>query len=99
MIVTIDGPAAAGKGTLAARLAEKYKLAYFDTGMVYRAVGLEMFLNGEDVSDEVQAEKTAKELTFQKMTALAKHPEFRGRRRRKKCVDCFSSPQGTPSFA
>lgn len=78
MIVTIDGPAAAGKGTLAARLAEKYKLAYFDTGMVYRAVGLEMFLNGEDVSDEVQAEKTAKELTFQKMTALAKHPEFRG---------------------
>lgn len=78
MIVTIDGPAAAGKGTLAARLAEKYKLAYFDTGMVYRAVGLEMFLNGEDVTDEVQAEKTAKELTFQKMTALAKHPEFRG---------------------
>lgn len=66
------------KGTLAARLAEKYKLAYFDTGMVYRAVGLEMFLNGEDVTDEVQAEKTAKELTFQKMTALAKHPEFRG---------------------
>lgn len=78
MIVTIDGPAAAGKGTLAARLAEKYKLAYFDTGMVYRAVGLEMFLNGEDVTDEVQAEKTAKELTFQKMTTLAKHPEFRG---------------------
>lgn len=78
MIVTIDGPAAAGKGTLAARLADKYKLAYFDTGMVYRAVGLEMFLNGEDVTDEVRAEKTAKELTFQKMTALAKHPEFRG---------------------
>jgi len=74
----LGGPAPAGKGTLAARLAEKYKLAYFDTGMVYRAVGLEMFLNGEDVTDEVQAEKTAKELTFQKMTTLAKHPEFRG---------------------
>ena len=42
MIITIDGPAAAGKGTLAAILADKYHLAYFDTGMVYRAVGLEM---------------------------------------------------------
>ena len=39
MIITIDGPAAAGKGTLAAILADKYHLAYFDTGMVYRAVG------------------------------------------------------------
>ena len=37
MIITIDGPAAAGKGTLASQLAQKYKLAYFDTGMVYRA--------------------------------------------------------------
>ena len=30
MIITIDGPAAAGKGTLAAALAERYRLAYFD---------------------------------------------------------------------
>lgn len=60
MIVTIDGPAAAGKGTLAARLAEKYKLAYFDTGMVYRAVGLEMFLNGEDVSTKFRQKKRPK---------------------------------------
>ena len=37
MIITIDGPAAAGKGTLAAILVDKYHLAYFDTGMVYRA--------------------------------------------------------------
>lgn len=77
-MLRLTGRQQPAKGTLAARLAEKYKLAYFDTGMVYRAVGLEMFLNGEDVTDEVQAEKTAKELTFQKMTALAKHPEFRG---------------------
>ena len=39
MIITVDGPAAAGKGTLSQKLAEKYCLAYFDTGMVYRAVG------------------------------------------------------------
>lgn len=42
MIITIDGPASAGKGTLASTLAGIYHLAYFDTGMVYRAVGLEM---------------------------------------------------------
>ena len=39
MIITIDGPAGSGKGTIAAALAQKYKMAYFDTGMVYRAVG------------------------------------------------------------
>ena len=52
MIITIDGPAAAGKGTLAAALAKRYRLAYFDTGMVYRAVGLEMILEGLDVQNE-----------------------------------------------
>ena len=49
MIITVDGPAAAGKGTLSQKLAEKYCLAYFDTGMVYRAVGLLMLQNGNDL--------------------------------------------------
>lgn len=77
MIITIDGPAAAGKGTLAANLAEKYNLAYFDTGMVYRAVGLEMLLGGFDFSDVLQAENLAKKLTFPRMIDLSKNPEFR----------------------
>ncbi len=77
MIITIDGPAAAGKGTLASTLAEKYRLAYFDTGMVYRAVGLMMVLDGLDVNDEVLAEETAKKLTFVKMIELSRHPDFR----------------------
>lgn len=79
MIITIDGPAAAGKGTLAAALAERYRLAYFDTGMLYRAVGLEMVLQNQNPQDELAAEKAAKELTFAKMMQLSKHPEFRGR--------------------
>lgn len=79
MIITIDGPAAAGKGTLAAALAERYHLAYFDTGMLYRAVGLEMVLQNQNPQDEAAAEKIAKELTFEKMMQLSKHPEFRGR--------------------
>ncbi len=77
MIITIDGPAAAGKGTLSAYLAKHYKLAYFDTGMIYRAVGLDMVLNNLDVEDEQIAEKIAKSLTFEKMMTLSKHPDFR----------------------
>ena len=38
-IIAIDGPAAAGKGTLARRLATKLGLPYLDTGLLYRAVG------------------------------------------------------------
>lgn len=77
MIITIDGPAAAGKGTLAAALAEKYKLAYFDTGMIYRAVGLQMVLDGLDPQNEVMAAPVAESMTFEKMMALSKHPDFR----------------------
>ena len=77
MIITIDGPAAAGKGTLSAYLSKHYKLAYFDTGMVYRAVGLDMVLQKLNVEDEGVAEKIAKSLTFEKMMALSKHPDFR----------------------
>lgn len=77
MIITIDGPAAAGKGTLAHTLAEKYGLAYFDTGMVYRAVGLQMVLNHQDIHNEQEAEAEAQNLTFAKMMSLSQHPDFR----------------------
>lgn len=39
MIIAVDGPAASGKGTLAAGLAGHYRLPYLDTGLLYRAVG------------------------------------------------------------
>mgnify|MGYP002854498683 CR=1 FL=1 len=80
MIITIDGPAAAGKGTLAGAIAQKYKFAYFDTGMVYRAVGLQMILNNKDLSDEASASEYALKLTFPLMMELAKNPEFRSAR-------------------
>jgi len=38
MIVTIDGPAGAGKSTVARRLAERFGLRYLDTGAMYRAL-------------------------------------------------------------
>ena len=40
MIIAVDGPAASGKGTLAAGLAAHYGLPHLDTGLLYRAVGL-----------------------------------------------------------
>lgn len=77
MIITIDGPAGSGKGTIAAALAKKYKMAYFDTGMVYRAVGLQMVFDGNDLNDENKAAEIAANLTFPKMMALSTNKDFR----------------------
>ena len=54
MIIAIDGPAAAGKGTLARRLAAEFGFAYLDTGSLYRAVGLGV-LSGGFKADDVEA--------------------------------------------
>ncbi|WP_420341834.1 (d)CMP kinase [Paenirhodobacter sp.] len=45
--VAIDGPAAAGKGTLSRALAERFGFAHLDTGLLYRAVGARA-AEGED---------------------------------------------------
>jgi cytidylate kinase len=63
MIVAIDGPAGAGKGTLARRLASHLELAYLDTGLLYRAVGLKLVRQGEPVGDETAAAAAARGLT------------------------------------
>ncbi len=62
MIIAIDGPAAAGKGTLARSISEKLKLAYLDTGLLYRAVGKKVLDAGDDPEDAVAAEKVARAL-------------------------------------
>jgi len=46
MIIAVDGPTASGKGTLARALAAHYRLPHLDTGLLYRAVGRQVFLNG-----------------------------------------------------
>jgi len=46
VIIAIDGPAAAGKGTLARRLASHFGLGYLDTGLLYRAVGKKVIDQG-----------------------------------------------------
>ncbi len=48
IVIAIDGPAAAGKGTLARRLAESLELPYLDTGLLYRAVARKWLDSGGD---------------------------------------------------
>ncbi len=59
MIIAIDGPAAAGKGTIAEKLAAYYRLPYLDTGLLYRLVGHMMAERGLDPDDGVAAGRIA----------------------------------------
>jgi cytidylate kinase len=61
-IIAIDGPAAAGKGTLARRLATTLGLPYLDTGLLYRAVGCRVLDGGGDPADPAVAEAAARSL-------------------------------------
>ena len=55
MIIAVDGPAASGKGTIARALAAHYGLPHLDTGLLYRAVGLMVIVNGGDPANETDA--------------------------------------------
>jgi cytidylate kinase len=61
-VIAIDGPAAAGKGTLARRLAVTLGLPYLDTGLLYRAVGRLVLEAGGDPADPATAESAARSL-------------------------------------
>ncbi len=61
-IVAIDGPAAAGKGTLARRLAAELGLPYLDTGLLYRATGRRVLDGDGDPADADTATAAARAL-------------------------------------
>lgn len=60
--IAVDGPAGAGKGTLAKHLSEHYAFAYLDTGLLYRAIAFEMLSEGHDLADEALAASHAQNL-------------------------------------
>jgi CMP/dCMP kinase len=74
MVIAIDGPAGAGKSTVARAVAERLGFTYLDTGAMYRAVGLagtadcdiefdgdRILLDGRDVSEEIRTPEVAQE--------------------------------------
>jgi cytidylate kinase len=93
MIVAIDGPAAAGKGTLARHIAAALDFAYLETGLLYRAVGAKVLALGEAPGDAGAAERAAEalgsadlertdlrsEAVSQAASEVAAHPGVRAR--------------------
>ncbi|MEQ8398906.1 (d)CMP kinase [Thalassobaculum sp.] len=62
MIIAIDGPAGAGKGTLGLALASRLGLRHLDTGGLYRATALQILRSGGDPHDPETAERAARAL-------------------------------------
>jgi cytidylate kinase len=65
IIVAIDGPAGAGKSTIARRIADRLGFVYINTGAMYRAVALWALRNGTELSDMHRLEKLAQEANIE----------------------------------
>ncbi len=76
MVITVDGPAASGKGSLARRLAYHFGLGYLDTGLLYRAVGMRVLYANQDPHDVAAAIAAARAINAQDLA----NPKLRGER-------------------
>ena len=56
MLIAVDGPAAAGKGTLSCRLAEHFNLARLDTGLIYRTVAKKVLETKDPENNKIAIE-------------------------------------------
>jgi len=63
--IAIDGPSAAGKSTIAKKIAEKYNFLYIDTGAMYRCVGYYMLEHGIDMNDEKAVNSNLSKINIQ----------------------------------
>ncbi|MCF6369150.1 (d)CMP kinase [Rhizobium halophilum] len=74
-VIAIDGPAAAGKGTLSRRIAQTYGFQHLDTGLTYRATAKALLDAGLPLDDEQVAEKVAREVDLGGLdrSVLARH--------------------------
>jgi cytidylate kinase len=61
-VIAVDGPAASGKGTIARALAKHFSLPHMDTGLLYRAVALNLWRWGGDPNNEFEALRACGEL-------------------------------------
>ena len=62
--IAIDGPAASGKSTVGAALAQHLGYLYFDTGVMYRAVTLAALQHGLNINDEAAITRLAETITI-----------------------------------
>jgi cytidylate kinase len=79
LVIAIDGPAAAGKGTLARRLAAEYDLAYLDSGSLYRGTALTLLRENLESPDEAAAVGAAQKLKPDLLTDPELRAEATGR--------------------
>jgi CMP/dCMP kinase len=63
-VIAVDGPAASGKGTIARALARHFRLPHMDTGLLYRAVALNLWRWGGDPGNEFEALRACDDLGF-----------------------------------
>lgn len=68
MIIAVDGPAAAGKGTLSRNIAEAFDFAHLDTGSIYRATAKKVLDNGIDPEDDAACAEVARNLKPEDLT-------------------------------
>ncbi|HOJ46235.1 MAG TPA: (d)CMP kinase [Bacillota bacterium] len=61
-VITIDGPAGAGKSTVAKKVAQELGLTYLDTGAMYRAVTLLALRRGVDVNDDAKMKELVRDI-------------------------------------
>jgi CMP/dCMP kinase len=64
LVIAVDGPAASGKGTIARALASHFGLPHMDTGLLYRAVALNLWRWGGDPGNEFAALRACDDLGF-----------------------------------
>jgi cytidylate kinase len=64
MVIAIDGPAGAGKSTVARALAERLGFTYLDSGAMYRCVALAALERGVDLDDEAAVGEIARSLAI-----------------------------------
>ncbi len=100
MIIAVDGPAAAGKGTIARALARHLGYHFLDTGSLYRMVGLAVLKAGRDPDDRAAAIAAAQSLRSRLLRR--RRPPHRSRLPPpprsspsfRKCVRPFSTSRG-----
>lgn len=77
--IAIDGPSGAGKSTSARALAEKLKIAYLDTGAMYRALAVALLADGISPRDAEKVKKVLPEYTIEiRFTEQGQHSLVNG---------------------